>query len=225
MSFTRLLAAGRSIMGIRKAPSPYRMSQQHLLPKFVAAPRAETAAGSKQEASESEDSAAVSEPAEGRAAAVADSTAAVAKVRAAGPSTPEPVEGRGQSAADSGAPKRGPKPTKRLTALAAGLANWTRPARKGTATAKSGRHVQGELTLDRVRVVRNDLRDSDYDVVRPTAVPGQRAPSPRPGLGMVWNRLSARLLRQAALEFNLAQKERGKLLSQAGHGPGGARGA
>ena len=37
MNFTRLLAAGRSVMGIKKEPGPYRMNQEHLLPKFVAA--------------------------------------------------------------------------------------------------------------------------------------------------------------------------------------------
>jgi hypothetical protein len=224
MSFTRLLAAGRSIMGIRKAPSPYRMSQQHLLPKFTAASRLETAAGPK-EASESGEAAAVPDSVAPRAIADAESAAVVAKAPAAGPGTAEPVGGEEHSEAGRAVTGRATKPTKRLTALAAGLANWTKPARKGTAAGKSSRHVQGELSLDRVRVVRNDLRDSDYEVVRARNVASQRPQSPRAGLGMVWNRLSARLLRQAALEFNLVQKERGKLLSQAGHGDGGARGA
>ena len=34
MNFTRLLAAGRSVKGIKREPGPYRMNQEHLLPKF-----------------------------------------------------------------------------------------------------------------------------------------------------------------------------------------------
>jgi len=77
--------------------------------------------------------------------------------------------------------------------------------------------VQTEFSLERVKVVRNDLTDSDFELASKAG--------PRQPLGMVWNRLSARLLRQAAQEFNLAQKQRGKLLTQAGDGRGTPRGA
>src|SRR5206468_11764074 len=36
MSFMRLLVAGSSLRGIRDRRSPYKMTQQHLLPKFGA---------------------------------------------------------------------------------------------------------------------------------------------------------------------------------------------
>jgi hypothetical protein len=98
-----------------------------------------------------------------------------------------------------------------------------------TAAVGGPRHVQGELSLNAIKVIRNDLSDSDFDVIasakQSTISPTAAANGPRPGLGMVWNRLSARLLRQAALDFSAVQKERGKLLSQAGHGGGGDRGA
>ena len=35
MKLMRLLAAGRSVIGIKKDPGPYRMNQENLLPKFV----------------------------------------------------------------------------------------------------------------------------------------------------------------------------------------------
>jgi hypothetical protein len=83
-----------------------------------------------------------------------------------------------------------------------------------------------------IKVVRNDLSDSDFQVVpsrqRPkTSVPEDEGmeKSARQPIGVVWNRLSARLLRQAAQEFNVVQKQRGKLLSQVGHGEGSGRGA
>jgi hypothetical protein len=167
MSLMRLLAAGRSIMGIKKQPGPYRMNQEHLLPNF----------------------------------------APVHKAAAAG---------------------RSPKGF---------LTRWVtqfgrkRQRRGCSAPAPGARHVQTELSLDTVKVVRNDLSDCDFEVistVRPAAGPladGKPAGSQRRVLGMVWNRLSAHLLRQAASDFNLVQKERGKLLSQAGHGNGGAGGS
>src|SRR5262249_29001816 len=63
-----------------------------------------------------------------------------------------------------------------------------------------GPPVQAELSLDTVKVVRNDLSDSDFALV-PQEGAGGKATSTRQPLGMVWNRLSARLLRQAAEEF------------------------
>jgi hypothetical protein len=202
MKFTRLLAAGRSIMGIKKQPGPYRMNQEHLLPKFP--PVAKPAAGCTK-----------------RPEPVAEGDG-VAAATAAGPKA---------EAACSRLPFPGPaEPKGFFWRLALQLAR--RGQQPGGAEApRRPRHVQTELALDGIRVVRNDLTDCDFEVV---AARGQAtkslAESAGPGiqrraLGMVWNRLSARLLRQAALDFNLVQKERGKLLSQAGHGGGGAGGA
>jgi hypothetical protein len=163
----RLLAAGRSIMGIKKQPGPYRMSQEHLLPKFA------------------------------------------------------PVH----------------KPASAGTSTKGFLMRWaTQFGRKGqrrgcSAPAPGGQHVQTELSLDTVKVVRNDLSDCDFEIistVRQAAGPladGKPAGPQGRVLGMVWNRLSARLLRQAASDFNSVQKERGKLLTQAGPGSGGAGGS
>src|SRR5690242_1793856 len=99
MRLMRLLAAGRSIMGIRKKPGPYRMSQENLLPRFAPAPAA--------------------------------------------------------------VPKR-----RIFSRLTARLARLTR--RKGGVPVEGGgggQHIQTELLLDSVRVVRNDLSDSDFEVV------------------------------------------------------------
>ena len=79
-----------------------------------------------------------------------------------------------------------------------------------------------------VKVVRNDLKDSDFELVAlPSGAGGASTQaSGRPGtVGVVWNRLSARLLRQAVQDFNVVQKERGKLLSSAGSDRRSARGA
>src|ERR1041385_8632504 len=194
MSFTRLLAAGRSIMGIRNNPSPYRMNQQNLLPKFAPIQKA-TVGGKRQE----------------EAPGIASSEPAVVQ------NASEPAVAVGENPPPGCDSTVEPRPRKSksnpMAVIASGLAQWTGRSRRASAPEKVGAQIQGELLLDRVKVVRNDLTDSDFELVA-VALPGATASSrERPGLGVVWNRLSARLLRQAALEFNLVQKERGKLLS------------
>jgi hypothetical protein len=61
--------------------------------------------------------------------------------------------------------------------------------------------VQGELSLERIKVVRNDLSDADLVVVsaRPLATPAAAAPAPRAvekavGAKSVWGRVTTRIL-------------------------------
>jgi hypothetical protein len=198
-----LLAAGRSVIGIRREPGPYRMNQENLLPKFNADCKSASAA--------------ILPPHSGRPEmeAAAVSPPDMAAVAAAFAGNPERVLGPG--AAELGWWHRA-------------LGRLLRRGGKGRdAALEKRRPVQQQLSLDSVRVVRNDLTDCDFQVApqRTLARPGavKQTPAPRQPLGMVWNRLSARLLRQAAEEFSELQKQRGKLLSQAGHGRGGARGS
>ena len=131
MSFTRLLAAGRSIMGIRKGPGPYRMNPGSLLPNFAAVPKV---------------------------------------VPGAAPAKP--------------VGELGDVPARRLDQKA----NHNESSSKG---------------------------EIGTDPKMTASQPGQAgnvATPRRQPLGMVWNRLSAHLLRKAAQEFSLMQKERGKLL-------------
>jgi len=108
---------------------------------------------------------------------------------------------------------------------------WNRRSSGSKSAGKPSRLIQGELMLAGVKVVRNDLKDSDFELVAlpAGAAGGSTQASGRPGtagsMGVVWNRLSARLLRQAVQDFNVVQKERGKLLSSAGSDRRSARGA
>lgn len=186
MSFTRLLAASRSLIGIKKQPGPYKLNQEHLLPKFAPMQR----------------------PA---AAADEDGGSAAAEKR--------PVQ------ETAGGIRRSRERAPRLLrSLAERMTRWRRPV----PSRMAARPVQTELSLNGIKVVRNDLSDCNFQVVlggdgeRTTGKEGR--PGSRQGLGMVWNRLSARLLRQAAQEFTLVQKERGKLCSQAGNGSAGPGG-
>jgi hypothetical protein len=197
MSFTRLLAAGRSIMGIKKQPGPYRMNQEHLLPKFAPAPKSPGAAAAPKLTDVGPGSGAPTAFPSDCAIAPPTSAAALA-VR------PDPIEDRSRwSFID--------RWFRRVPGVAGRKGKVRRPGSKNGS-------VQTELSLDAVKVVRNDLAEGDFDI----ALASNKGAVGRQS-GMVWNRLSARLLRQAALEFNLVQKERGKLLSQAGHDAGGAR--
>jgi hypothetical protein len=200
-SFTRLLAAGQSVMGIKKHPGPYRMNQDHLLPRF--------------------------EPIDRPAAAVPAPT----ELEARPPAAPESETTLGPSASPSddnkgaGAPKekRPALPRRWLARLLRPFASKaSRPEKSAVRGQAARRPVQGELALN-LKVVRNDLTDCDGAGAAPGLLSPNGGAQRRQPIGMVWNRLSARLLMQAATEFNVVQKERGKLLSQAGDGSGGAR--
>ena len=193
-TFTRLLAAGRSVMGIKKEPGPYRMNQEHLLPKFPATLKAAAAAENAGEESATSPSASANENK---------------------PATAQANNDAGQAATN---------PSTTVGRWFRWLANPFRPKKPAafkTAPAVRAQRqpVQGELALETVKVVRNDLRDCDADETG-----GEHPGARRQPMGIVWNRLSARLLRQAVMDFNLVQKERGKFLSQAGSSGGGARG-
>jgi hypothetical protein len=80
-------------------------------------------------------------------------------------------------------------------------------ARSESKTAKSAiprfpkPAVQGELSLERIKVVRNDLSDADLEVVpaRASSAPAATAPAPRliekaEGAKTAWGRVTSRIL-------------------------------
>ena len=196
-------------MGIKKKPGPYRMNQEHLLPKFAPA-----------EKSPVED---CSAPSAGPCRPSAESAElfppAASDISPSGADAPKPNANR---------QRHDRMGTFQLIASRISRALTGRRRGDGVPSTKkrAARPVQGELSLNTVKVVRNDLEDSDLEIgprqslALPSGKKQQAAPT-RP-IGIVWNRLSARLLRQAAQEFNSVQKQRGKLLSQSGHDGGGA---
>ena len=160
---------------MKEAPSPYRMNQEHLLPKFnqvVVAASAFTA------------------------------------------ETPDPTE-----ATSAAPPVAAPRSIWRRL-----IGRWARSEERSRPkpAAIAGRAIQTELSLNAVRVVRNDLKDSE-PIDGPGRVGKRREPDAPGQSGMVWNRVSARLLRQAVQEFNVVQRERGKLLSHTDSSGGGPR--
>lgn len=185
MSLGRLLAAGKSLVGGQEAVSRYRMREHFRLPKFVSPTNPFL-------------SEATSKPSE--------ANARVAAVAGPGPIPPNP----------SPTSEVAPKPTRRVAGLGRAvrkLTDWTGwanpfsrrnqragPVRSAVSSVRDAA-VQGELRLDAVRVVRNDLSDADLEVVAkpnsaapdsnadPMLVPSERAPK-----AAVWRRLAARVL-------------------------------
>lgn len=149
MSLLRLLTAGRSLESVRDTGSRYRLTTQRLLPQF--APARNPFAGKPAEA----------EPPP--APAVSPETGAARVSSASG--------ARGADGARERKAARWWNGSKRIVS---GL--MARPRRVFAKPARSPRGeppVQGELSLDRVKVVRNDLSETDVEVttVKPKAPP------------------------------------------------------
>lgn len=181
MSLLRLLTAGRSLVGIRDVETRYRMTSQRLLPRFGVGKNPFTAS---------------------------DAPAAVSV------ETGRQAEQTRQPSAEAGAENRG-RVSHRGVVIAirskttAVYGNWVgglsamfnRSKRRPEAEAKPRvrtEPVQGELALDRIRVMRNDLSDADLEVIRsksPVEPPGMtanpRAAADVPAGKTAWGRMVA----------------------------------
>jgi hypothetical protein len=183
MSLMQLLAVGHSIVGIKDAPSRYKL-QEHWLPRF--GPLASTSA--------------VPAP----APAIAPASARARISFGAGywfrASDAEPVR-----AAEPAAKPSAPVSVQTFAGAVSGSAEprvaVVRPAAVLRA-AKPARPplTHPELSLDRVRVMRNDLSDADLEIVpattdvRPTGAPADRLPpTPAPAASSGWGQLAERL--------------------------------
>jgi len=187
----QLLAVGRSFVGHKSETGRYKTTEQNLLPDFTT--------GEKNEAP----SAVYTNP----AADSADFMFGAPHRKVAG------AEGKGAAAPavrPMAAPAQ-PEPPATATVLA------KRPARRrffglgslGRTKVEGGSLVQSELSLETVKVVRNDLSDADLELVpakiaaRPELpMPKVSSLPPRNGAaGMVWSRLTARIFENNRSRF------------------------
>lgn len=169
MSLSQLLAVGQSIKGGKDAPSPYRMTDGKLLPKFAPVGRPISLAPPPRPFAETAERFFA-----GRKAHKTDPAAATA------PAQPVVAVAKPAAAASTGRGLRRLNPFASKSAAARPL-------------------VQAELSLDAVKVVRNDLSDADLELIPvqpaktvealPVSTEGAsvgRAPT-------VWSRLTAKL--------------------------------
>lgn len=171
MSFGRLLAAGRSLIGLRNGESRYRENKQARLPKFIS-PKNPFAPAEKH----------------------SGPTVAVETARPVAPATP---------AAEKPATLNAQPPVSAQRAnWLGGLRGKLNPFGSRGSTAKDGAGAarQGELALERVKVMRNDLSDAECKVGQPQPkwVPGLPVMSMTMGkfepVGAAWNRLAAKFI-------------------------------
>lgn len=180
MTLMRFLAVGKSLGGVTTEPSRYRMNAQGMLPKFGR---------------------------EGTRPAPAPVTAAPAV-------TPPPAESTTKSFSGTTMSKHSiaVQSESQRSGGAKFWGPWTRLRNKFTskrsAARVAGPPVQAELALDMVRPVRNDLSDSDLEIVTqakrkmPPAQPMLATTAMKqrdPGGGVLWGRVRTRLfgVRQA----------------------------
>ena len=179
MRLMRFLAVGKSLGGVTTEPSRYRMNAQGLLPKFG---REGTRPA----------------PAPVPAAPAVTTPPAATKSFSGTTMSKHSIAVQSESQRSGGAKFFGP---------------WTRlknrfTSKKGAARV-AGPPVQAELALDMVRPVRNDLSDSDLEIVpafRPKAhapvqsiLPEPTVKQSDPGTNLLWGRVRSRLfgVRQA----------------------------
>jgi hypothetical protein len=198
MSLLRLLTAGKSLVGMRDAETRYRVSSQRLLPHFGAG-RNPFSNREKAEPKQTE-SRSPGECKPNGALKATRSTQLTGEREAAPRSR---LDGRTTSAHSSfqqlsGALRRWTTALvdKWKTKLAGLLAKRRSRTAKPTVPRFTKPPVQGELSLDRIRVVRNDLSDADLEIVpvkRP-AMPTRRAVDKAAGAESALGRVTARAI-------------------------------
>ncbi len=227
MSLLRLLAAGRSLIGMRENVSPYRMRTANLLPKFgssknpfAPAPKSEPVNPERASTpivvtSAAKPTPAKAEPAKMETVSLFDAKPIVSpapvKVMEAQPSpsqqvaslplTTAPIPSKPVAAAKV-VPARKPVPwaewVKKVNPLSY-LPARESGAKKSVRSRGARPPVQAELSLEKVKVVRNDLSDTDLEIVpaKPAAPPGAAGPMIQPMTRTeptTWNRMTSRVL-------------------------------
>lgn len=161
MSLLRLLTAGKSLIGLKNPARRYILSRPGALPKFNSKKNPFRLTACLQPAVPLQEPAAAS-------ASPTQTTASTSVGSANGNGTPRvaPIIARGSLPGDS-----------RIRGLGSVL-SWLRPkAPNPIAPRPTKSMVQCELSLDTVRVVRNDLSDSDLEIVLPKTPPAKPEPS------------------------------------------------
>jgi hypothetical protein len=175
MSLVRLLASGKSLVGLNNGASPYRVRRQTALPRFGSDKNpfchAEDGGTAKsQDASNSHSPTVL-----GVHALACLPAADTLKGGSQTPDAPDTLKGGHPTCPSPAAPAAAGyrRLGWRLRAAFAGLAPkvialvcWprSRPAKPAVRPSPEA-PVQAELALDRVRVVRNDLHDTDLEIV------------------------------------------------------------
>lgn len=148
MSLVRLLAIGKSLISIRDKPNHYRMLRGGWPPKF---------GGQKNPFAQAPP--VVPEPCGSEQRAAADSARPV-RIQA-----PSGVQAVGVVGSTSGGASARAKPARKLLGALNPFSRRIDLGRRSSGKGASGSVVQCELSLENVKVVRNDLSDADVEIV------------------------------------------------------------
>jgi hypothetical protein len=181
MSLLRLLTTGKSLVGVRDKESPYRLTNQRLLPQFGPAKNPFSSSRESEPAQTEERSApndAAPDAARNERGGTSVWRVMLAALRLRAAALLSGCKGKLNNILGRVRPK----------AVKPAIPRFTKPA------------VQGELSLDRIKVVRNDLSDADLEVVPAKAPSAVASPGPasllerKDGLAESgWGRATARL--------------------------------
>jgi hypothetical protein len=169
MSLLRLLTAGKSLVGLKKSETRYHLPSERALPKFGskknpfrATALPEQAGPVREQESQAQGNPTVSPNEERAQEPPAGLAGAEERQSAKGFTGP----GRNNNECAGGQAKPQERAERRASAVKAFLL-WGRAKKVQRVGSASGRPmVQGELSLDSVKVVRNDLTESDLEIVR-----------------------------------------------------------
>ena len=170
MSLLRLLTAGKSLLGVSAAESRYRVTRERLLPQFGSPKNPFMSTG------RSEPTLAEARPSANRRGSQGESREPAA-AREGGA-----LRLRAAALLSGWKAKIGwllPRPLSKTVKPA--IPRFTKPP------------VQGELSLDKIKVVRNDLSDADLEVV-PAKSPATQATKEGLGAETALGRLTAKIL-------------------------------
>ena len=210
MSLLKLLSAAKSLDGSKPMPSPYKMKSARFLPKFGSSknPFARGKAdGSKPTSDRMETGSLFGDEPKVEPAAPAPKPAAKAPAAKEAKPVVEPekkVEAKPASAAPvvaaptAKAPKSAPLAEFIKKLNPARYLPKRRPEARPT-RPKVARAAQGELSLEKVRPLRNELNDSDLEFVATpklvcTGKAGSISPASRTPKMTTWGRLTSRVI-------------------------------
>lgn len=191
MSLLRLLTAGRSLVGLKESERRFLVTRQRLLPKFVSGrnpfgksaqePQQTAKTQRREEGADKPQEQPIQEPV---SAALEPQTSAKNNYIVPTPAPPERTELSAPSGNSTASLQQGGSIVNALAgqlgrfgARMRKLLVWRRtPSARSPIPRFNKQLVQGELSLDRVRVVRNDLSDTDLEIVRSAPQKGASEP-------------------------------------------------
>jgi hypothetical protein len=209
MSLKQFLAVGRSFVGIRDTKSPYELRKENLLPRFGGVPRVHSSEqmvqGDWVEQQKMDEGRELLSPERGSEELA---EARVSEQGLEGAKRTEASSGASGFGAHSGSAENisGPNPFTQERAVVMGVKGrgkvrrhrgWLNLLTFGLLGRVREQQplVQAELSLDRIKVVRNDLADSDLELVlkkkkKKASLDGQSGKAAAPAR---WSKLTARL--------------------------------